>query len=248
VVPWPAPIEQTSGNKTKTIRKGYEAAIQPGGDCWGGYVFLWGQKQEATSTWFGLFTEQGESTAVVDLMHELWKGKPPSERAPDIATLTSDAAKKEIAAMQTDSTRVMTFRQPVATLLTALDIKVHPHDMSHYHTTLGEKLDASQRRNIAQSELLAGFLDKLKATKEADGSSLFDHLALAYGSNIRTGHELSNCPTIITGRGAGLRLGHNIVAPKDTPLCNVWLTMLNGLGIEAERHGDSTGVVKELIA
>ncbi len=153
-----------------------------------------------------------------------------------------------IAAMQTDSTRVMTFRQPVATLLTAMDIKVHPHDMSHYHTTLGEKLDASQRRDIAQSELLAGFLDKLKATKEADGSTLFDNIALAYGSNIRTGHELSNCPTIITGRGAGLKLGQNIVAPKDTPLCDAWLTMLHGVGVTAERHGDSTGVLKEIIA
>jgi hypothetical protein len=153
-----------------------------------------------------------------------------------------------IAAMQTDSSRVLTFRQPVATLLTSMDIKVHPHDMSHYHTTLGEKLDASQRRDSAQSELLAGFIDKLKATKEADGSTLFDHIALAYGSNIRTGHELSNCPTILTGRAAGLKLGHNIVAPKDTPLCNVWLSMLHGIGVNAERHGDSTGVLKELIA
>ncbi len=153
-----------------------------------------------------------------------------------------------IAAMQTDSTRVMTFRQPVWTLLTSLDIKVHPHDMSHYHSTLGEKLDASQRRDIAQSELLAGFLDKLKETKEADGSTLFDNIALAYGSNIRTGHELSNCPTIISGRGAGLKLGHSIVAPKDTPLCNAWLSMLRGIGIEAERHGDSTGVLKEIVA
>ena len=153
-----------------------------------------------------------------------------------------------IAAMQTDSTRVMTFRQPVWTLLTSMDIKVHPHDMSHYHTTLGEKLDASQRRDLAQSELLAGFLDKLKATKEANGSTLFDNIALAYGSNIRTGHELSNCPTIITGRGAGLKLGHSIVAPKDTPLCNAWLAMLHGIGVNAERHGDSSGVLKELIA
>ena len=153
-----------------------------------------------------------------------------------------------LAAMQTDSTRVMTFRQPVNTLLTALGIKVHPHDMSHYHTTLGEKLDASQRRDIAQSELLAGFLDKLKATREADGSRLFDNIALAYGSNIRTGHELSNCPTILTGGGAGLKLGHNIVAPKDTPLCNAWLTLLHGIGVQAERHGDSSGVLKEIIA
>jgi hypothetical protein len=153
-----------------------------------------------------------------------------------------------IAAMQTDGTRVMTFRQPVNTLLTALDIKVHPHDMSHYHTTLGEKLDASQRRDLAQSELLAGFLDKLKATKEADGSSLFDHVALAYGSNIRTGHELSNCPTILTGRGAGVKLGHNIVVPQNTPLCNAWLALLHGIGVKAERHGDSTGPLTEILA
>jgi len=152
-----------------------------------------------------------------------------------------------IAAMQTDSTRVMTFRQPVDTLLKALSIAVHPHDMSHYHTTLGEKLDASQRRDLTQSELLAGFLDKLKATKEPDGSSLFDHVALAYGSNIRTGHELSNCPTILAGRGAGLKLGHNLVAPKDTPLCNAWLAMLHGVGVHVERHGDSSGVLKEIL-
>jgi len=152
-----------------------------------------------------------------------------------------------IAAMQTDSTRVLTYRQPVASLLTSLDIKVFPHDMSHYHSTLGEKLDASQRRDIAQSELLAGFLDKLKATKEADGTSLFDHVTLAYGSNIRTGHELSNCPTIIAGGGAGLKLGQNIVATKDTPLCNAWLSMLHGIGVNAERHGDSTGVLKEVV-
>ena len=153
-----------------------------------------------------------------------------------------------VAAMQADSTRVMTYRQPVHTLLTSLDIKVHPHDMSHYHTTLGEKLDASQRRDLAQSELLAGFLDKLKATKEADGSRLFDNLALAYGSNIRTGHELTNCPTILSGGGAGIKLGQNIVAPKDTPLCNAWLTLLHGIGVNAERHGDSTGVLKEIVA
>jgi len=153
-----------------------------------------------------------------------------------------------IAALQTDSTRVLTYRQPVSTLLTSLDIKVHPHDMSHYHTTLGEKLDASQRRDLAQSELLAGFLDKLKAAREADGTRLFDHTALAYGSNIRTGHELSNCPTILSGGGAGIKLGQNLVAPKDTPLCNAWLTLLHGLGINAERHGDSSGVIKELIA
>jgi hypothetical protein len=166
------------------------------------------------------------------------------------------AGKKEIeimydlivAAMQTDSTRVLTYRQPVSTLLTSMDIKVAPHDMSHYHSTMGEKLDASQRRDVAQSQLLAGLIDKLKATKEADGSRLFDHVALAYGSNLRSEHYLDNCPTLLTGGGAAIKLGENLVVSKDTPLCNAWLTLLHGVGVDAERHGDSTGVIKELMA
>jgi hypothetical protein len=153
-----------------------------------------------------------------------------------------------VAAFQTDSTRVITYRQPVATLLTSLDIKVFPHDMSHYHTTRAEKLDCSQKRDLAQSELLAGLLDRLKATQEADGSALFDHTTLVYGSNLRTGHELTNCPTLIAGRGAGIRLGENIVMPKNTPLNNCWLTLLKRSGVDVESHGDSTGVLEELYA
>ena len=153
-----------------------------------------------------------------------------------------------IAALQTDSTRVLTYRQPVSTLLTSIEVKVHPHDMSHYHGVLGEKLDASQRRDAAQSELLAGLIDKLKATKEADGSTLFDHVTVAYGSNLRTGHSLDNCPTIVAGRGTGLKLGHNLVVSKGTPLCNLWLALLHQSGIVVERHGDSTGVLKDVIA
>ena len=151
-----------------------------------------------------------------------------------------------VAALQTDSTRVMTYRQPVQSLLQSLDVGVASHNMSHYMP--GERMEASQKRDAAQSELLAGLIDRLKATKEADGSSLFDHVALAYGSNISSIHFLDNCPTILTGGGANLRLGQHLVLPEDTPLCNVWLTMLHGIGINAERHGDSTGDVKELQA
>jgi len=153
-----------------------------------------------------------------------------------------------VAAIQTDSTRILTYRQPVSTLLTSIDVKVHPHDMSHYHAVLGEKLDASQRRDLAQSELLAGLIDKLKATKETDGSRLFDHTCLVYGSNLRTGHSLDNCPTLVAGGGAGVKLGQNLVMPKGTPLCNLWLSLLNGVGVKAERHGDSTGPLKEVMA
>ncbi len=150
-----------------------------------------------------------------------------------------------VTALQTDSTRVITYRQPVGTLLQSLGSKVAPHDMSHYAP--GDRMEASQKRDLAQSELLAGLIDKLKAVKEPDGTSLFDHTSLVYGSNIRTIHYLDNCPTLLAGGGAGVKLGHHIVLPKNTPLCNVWLTLLQSLGIDAQRHGDSTGTLPELL-
>ena len=151
-----------------------------------------------------------------------------------------------VAALRTDSTRVVTFRQPIQHLLTSLAIKVAPHDMSHYQP--GGRMEASQYRDTVQSEMLATLLDSLKATKSLDGSSLFDHTTVVFGSNIRSIHYLDNCPTLIAGGGAGIRLGQHIVQPKNTPLCNVWLTLLKGSGIEAERFGDSTGIVRELVA
>lgn len=186
---------------------------------------------------------------------EQWMGVPRPKT--DLGQPPSEVAGKReieimydimIAAMQTDSTRVLTYRQPVETLLTSVGIDVHPHDMSHYITTKGEKLAASRKRDQVQSELLAGLIDRLKKTRETDGSRLFDHVALAYGSNIRTGHELDNCPTILSGGGAGVRLGENIVVPEHTPLCNAWLSLLHGVGVDAERHGDSSGPLNQIMA
>ena len=152
------------------------------------------------------------------------------------------------AALQTDSTRVITYRQPVSTLLTSLGVRIDSHTMSHYHGKGPEYLEASLKRDWAQSELLAGLLDKLKSVREPDGSSLLDHTTVAYGSNIRTAHSLDNCPTLLAGHGAGLNMGENIVLPKDTPLCNAWLTLLHGAGVPLEKFGDSTGTLSKLRA
>ena len=151
-----------------------------------------------------------------------------------------------VAALQTDSTRALTYRLPAQSLLESLDLKPSAHNVSHYSP--GPRTDASKARDKTHSTLLAGLIDKLKATKEADGSSLFDHTTLAFGSNISSIHYLTNCPTVLAGRGANLKLGQHLVLPKDTPLCNVWLTMLHGMGINVERHGDSSGVVPQLRA
>lgn len=149
-----------------------------------------------------------------------------------------------VAALQTDSSRVLTYRQPIQHLLTSLGITVAAHDMSHYHP--GDRMAAAQKRDQTQSELLATLLDKLKNTKEPDGSSLFDHTTVVFGSNIRSIHYLDNSPTLIAGRGAGTKLGQHLVQPKKTPLCNVWLTLLQGTGIEIDSFCDSTGVIPEL--
>lgn len=154
-----------------------------------------------------------------------------------------------IAAFQTDSTRVITYRQPGGKgYMESIGAEVHPHDMSHYHSTRGEKLAASQKRDLTNSTLLAGLIDKLKSTQEPDGQRLFDNVALVYGSNIRTGHELTSCPTLLTGGGAGIKLGENIVVSKDTPLCNAWLTLLRRVGVNVDRHGDSTGILPEIVS
>ena len=69
-----------------------------------------------------------------------------------------------------------------------------------------------------------------------------------YKRQISSIHYLTNCPTVLTGGGATLKLGQHLVVSEDTPLCNVWLTMLKGMGIDVERHGDSSGIIKELQA
>ena len=152
-----------------------------------------------------------------------------------------------VAAIQTDNTRVITYREPGSGLLRSLGAGGNPHNVSHYRP--GSETEVSSKlRDKAHSELLAGLIDKLKATREVDGSSLFDHTVMAFGSNIRSIHYLNNPPTLISGGGANLKLGHNLVLRSGTPLNNVWLTMLQGIGVNAEKHGDSTGIVSELTA
>ena len=90
---WGAPVEETSTEKAAVYKSRYEASIVKDKNCLGAYVFLWGQKQERTPTWYGLFTENGESSEVFDVMQYEWSGKWPENRAPRIDALTIDGKK-----------------------------------------------------------------------------------------------------------------------------------------------------------
>ncbi|MFT5140142.1 MAG: hypothetical protein ACI9H8_000986 [Lysobacterales bacterium] len=88
---WGAPIEMNSSEKARVYLESPGKFIEPlGNKVIGTYAFLWGQKQETTSTWFGLFTESGEETESVDAMHWHWNGEWPANRSPALTSLQLD--------------------------------------------------------------------------------------------------------------------------------------------------------------
>lgn len=85
---WGAPIEQTSTEKSASYENRYKKYIESKkAKCIGSYVFLWGQKQETTSTWYGLFTADGRPTEPLDRLYVAWQGKQPENSTPSVSDL-----------------------------------------------------------------------------------------------------------------------------------------------------------------
>lgn len=88
---WGAPIENNSTVKAEYYLERYKTAIEPyKNQCLGSYVFLWGQKQERTPTWYGIFMENGNETESVDVMHYIWKNEWPANRCPRLVEFELD--------------------------------------------------------------------------------------------------------------------------------------------------------------
>jgi hypothetical protein len=104
------------------------------------------------------------------------------------------------------------------------------------------------RINTYHVEMFAYFLGKLKAVREGDGT-LLDRCQLVYGSAIADSnrHTHEDLPVLLVGKGGGdLKPGRHIQYAKNTPVTNLHLTLLDGMGVRPESIGDSTGRLEYL--
>lgn len=153
----------------------------------------------------------------------------------------------QVLAFQTDMTRMITFMTgPEQSNRTYREIgipDVH-HSLSH-HRNDPVNLEKIAKIDHYHSQLFTYYLDKLRATPDIDGS-LLDNMIIMYGSAISDGNEhlLQNLPILLLGGGTGqLKGGRHIRYPADTPLSNLYLSIMDKLGIQANKFGDSTGKV-----
>jgi hypothetical protein len=155
----------------------------------------------------------------------------------------------QIVAFQTDSTRVITMMMGrEGSMRTYPEIGVaDPHHPLTHHRNNPEWIEKVTEINTLHMELFAGFVRKLKATPDGDGT-LLDRSLLVYGSGLSDGnrHTHNDLPVVVVGGGGDLRLGRHVVYPKDTPMTNFYLTLLDRMGVHEETIGDSTGRVEHL--
>ncbi|MCM8530288.1 MAG: DUF1552 domain-containing protein [Lentisphaeraceae bacterium] len=152
-----------------------------------------------------------------------------------------------VAALQTDSTRVISYRQPLASMFKELEISYSVHQISH-HDLRPESFEAARLKDKTHAELLSYLIDKLKATKDIDGKTLFDNTVVNFASGVRHAHMLKGVPAIITGGGGGKLSHQGFVKLKegDNRLSNLWLTSMAACNVPVEEFSDSTGMIEEI--
>jgi hypothetical protein len=155
-----------------------------------------------------------------------------------------------VLAFQTDTTRVATFvlaNEGSNRSYPFIGVRDGHHSISHHgHDPV--KLSKIKDINVFHATQLAYLLDRLKSVKEGDGN-LLDHSMIVYGSGNGDGdrHNHDDLPILLAGKGCGtIRPGRHIVYPKETPLNNLWVSMLNRMDIRDVQLGDSTGELKKL--
>jgi hypothetical protein len=150
-----------------------------------------------------------------------------------------------VLAFQTDTTRIATFMFANAASnksYRSVGVSDGHHELSH-HRGDAKKLDKIRRINRFHVTQLAYLLEKLRAISEGEGS-LLDNCMICYGSAISDGnrHNNENLPILLAGRGGGtIDPGRHVRFERETPMCNLFLSMLDRIGAPTNCIGDSTG-------
>jgi hypothetical protein len=153
----------------------------------------------------------------------------------------------QVLALQADVTRVITFqmaREASTRTYPQIGINEAHHPISH-HGNQPEKLARLAKINAYHVSLFAYLVERLKATKDGDGS-LLDSTAYVLGSGMGNPniHDHTNLPLVLAGGRNG---GRHLKYSTPIPLANVHLTLLERVGIHQDKFGDSNGIVEELL-
>lgn len=153
-------------------------------------------------------------------------------------------------AFQADLTRIATFmvgREGSTRTYREIGIFDAHHPLTH-HRGDQQMIDKVAKINRFHTEQFAHFLAKMKSTPDGDGT-LLDNSMIVYGSGLSDGnrHQHHDLPVLVIGRGAGtLHPGRHVRYPKETPMTNLYVAMLDRMGVAAETLGDSTGKLEHL--
>jgi hypothetical protein len=157
-----------------------------------------------------------------------------------------------VLAFWTDNTRIATFlfANDVSTRSFSFleGVKENHHSSSH-HENKPEKIDTYKRITRWHVEQFTYLLTKLKGIKEGE-RTLLDNSMIMCGSSISDGnkHDPNNLPILLGGGGGGrIKGGRHIASPKNTPLCNLYVSMLDCMGVPTQRFGDSTEPLRGLL-
>ena len=153
-------------------------------------------------------------------------------------------------AFQADLTRVASFmygREGSNRTYREIGVSGAHHGLTH-HRNDEQKIEDITKINRFHMQQFAYFLDKLRATEDGNGT-LLDHSMVVYGSGISDGnrHLHHDLPVVMAGRGAGsIKPGRHLEFAAETPMTNLYVSLLDRMGVRAETLGDSNGELGEL--
>ena len=154
-------------------------------------------------------------------------------------------------AFQTDSTRVVSYCvAPEGSNRPFLELGItEGHHFLTHHGFDDEKILKVRKIEKWYMERFARFLRRLDEMKDADGTSVLHNSMIVYGSAIGDGnrHNHDELPVVLAGDGGGtLNPGRHVKLKAPTPMTNLYMAMLERVGVQAERVGDSTGVLEDV--